>query len=120
MSADRLIVTDPESWERITREAAAQNRAALIELGQTPLALDQQIAWAVTARVGKATDHLSSVHRVGLPKGNAAYTTCGVPIPDPVLWLALTPALVRALLPCGFCEAAHDEHERSRAWSDAA
>lgn len=85
----------------IQRTARSEAAAAI-----TPLELGQPIAWSKTTRSG-VTDGISSLHRVGLPKGNLAYTACDLPIADPVLWLSLSPAIADALLPCGFCEAVH-------------
>lgn len=113
--SDRLVVKDPESWDRVTREARAQVTAELQVLEQMPLEFGQLIAWATTAKVGKATDEFSSVHRVGAPIGNAAHTTCGTPIPEPAMWVPLSAALAKALLPCGFCEHAMRRHDTGMA-----
>lgn len=93
-------------WRTIQQDARTQ----ALEAERVTLELGQPIAWATTTRSG-VTDGVSSLHRVGLPIGNAAHTTCGQAIPAPVLWLALSPVLPLTLLPCGFCEAAHAERD---------
>lgn len=76
-------------------------------------AIGEHIAWVMIDR-GACTDGLSALHRVGAPKKGAPYTTCDMPIPDPVRWLSLSPALIASALQapedavfkgCGFCEA---------------
>ena len=102
----RFSLTGDASWDRITQAAKEQCSAQLIERQSAVLELGSLIAWGVTAKVSSPTDHFSSVHVVGAPVGNQAATCCGQVIPDPVLWFPLTPALARAMAPCGFCEAA--------------
>lgn len=102
-----------ESWTRIMAEVRAQNSADLTTLEQTPLVYGDHIAWAV--RLYGWTDDLSHVHRVGYPQQDEPYTTCGEKIPWPGLWLQLTPALVRTMPPCRFCEAEYARAQRENA-----
>lgn len=98
-------------WLRIEAEAKEQGRAEIEALTRSSLEYGAHVAWVTTKRSG-VVGGLSSVHRAGLPKGNVAYTTCDRPIADPALWLPLSPALIRTMSRCGFCEAAHAEHLR--------
>lgn len=96
-----------EELKMVGWDAVMRGVAAALELTANPVlpALGEHIAWAMIDR-GACTDGLSSAHRVGPPKKGAPYTTCGMPIPDPVRWLSLSPALIeKGLDPCGFCEA---------------
>jgi hypothetical protein len=94
---------DTTDWLRIEREAHDQVVGELAMLVDTPLVFGQHIAWT-DCRFGR-TDDLSSVHRVGFPKGNDPHTTCGELIPHPVRWFPLSPALIQTMQPCRFCEA---------------
>lgn len=90
-------------FDTVMREVA-KAKAEWLDRATLP-AVGAHIAWSMHDR-GGCTDALSSAHRVGEPKKGAPYTTCGMPIPDPLLWLSLSPALIeKGLLPCGFCEA---------------
>ena len=58
------------------------------------------------ARIIREVNPIDKVLQLlGLPKGNVAYPTCEQPIPEPTLWLSLSPAIEKALTPCGFCAA---------------
>jgi hypothetical protein len=94
------------SWKEIERQVREQITADLIALETTPLEYGQRIAWSIATRGGVTVD-LSPIHRVGFPKGNMAYTTCEVPIPAPVCWLPLSPAIERTMTRCPFCEAGY-------------
>lgn len=102
-------------WTRIVSEAKEQATAELIALEHTLLEYGQPIAWVVCRY--RCTDALSTVHRVGDPKGASLdpYTTCGEAIPHPALWLPLSPALVRSMDSCGFCKAEYARQSRERA-----
>ena len=91
------------TWRDIEAAAREQALAVLDAREQTPLEYGEHIAWA-EQRFGR-TDGLSDIHRVGLPKSGDPYTTCGVSIPAPVQWMTLSPALVRTMPRCRFCEA---------------
>lgn len=109
MSEDLKMV----GFDTVLRDVAAQISRQIAE-AQLP-ALGEYIAWSMHER-GGCTDGLSSAHRVGEPKNGAPYTTCGMPIPAPVRWLSLSPAMIKdGLLPCGFCEAVALEHLRDAA-----
>ncbi len=90
-------------WKRIEAAAKEQVRGELIAEEVAPLEYGRSIAWS-DHRFGR-TDGLSPVHRVGFPKGNDPYTSCGEAIPDALRRLALCPGLIRSLGRCRFCEA---------------
>lgn len=92
-------------FDVVMREVEQAREAVLAAREAAGLpALGEYIAWSECER--GCTDALSSLHRVGEPKKGQPYTTCGVPIPEPVRWLPLSPAMVNdGLLPCGFCAA---------------
>jgi hypothetical protein len=92
-----------ETWQRIEREARAVAMAELERDENTPLAFGAFIAWT-ECQFG-LTNGLSAVHRVGFPQHNDTYATCGERIPQPVRWVPLSPALVRTMGKCKFCEA---------------
>lgn len=119
--SDRLILSDfaLADLKRIEAEAREQKRAELAERTEHPPAFGTHIAWAVTARSGP-TDEFSSVHRVGAPIGGDPHTTCGAAIPDPALWMPLSPALIRSMDRCGFCEAAYARLATSQSSNAAA
>jgi len=99
-------------WQRITRDARAVALADLARDENTPLAFGQHIAWS-ECQFG-LTNGFSEIHRVGFPQHRNNYTTCGERIPPPMRWLPLSPAMVRTMGNCKFCEAemmrlAHEE-----------
>lgn len=91
-------------WKELERDARAVAMDRLTIDETTPLELGAHIAWTDTGWMG-ATSGLSSAHRVGEPIGSKPHTTCGAAIPEPIRRLILTPAIIDALAPCGFCEA---------------
>lgn len=117
MASDRGLPQTAEQqaiWQRIEAEADAQCRAQLDARERTSVAYGDYVAWVTTTR-GGVTDGLSALHRVGLPKGNAAYTTCEQPVADPALWLSLSPAIIKTMARCGFCEQAFAQQMRGSA-----
>lgn len=97
-------------WLDIEREAKDQVTDELKRLEETPLVFGDPIAWA-EYRYAR-TDGLSEVHHVGVPKGkdgSEPYTTCEIPIPPPIAWLPLSPAMIRTMPRCRYC---HIEHAR--------
>ncbi len=97
-------------WHDIEQAAREQVSAELIAETGVPLEYGRHIAWAIAARVGRATDSLSLVHRVGVPQKGDDYTTCGEPIPAPALRLSLGPAMLRRIDRCRFCAAEIARH----------
>lgn len=102
-----------EIWSEIEREAHEQVQAELARDESTPLVFGAPIAWSYNAR-GR-TDGVSEVHRVGFPQFNHAYTTCGELIPAPIRWCPLSPAVVRVMAKCQYCEAEMARVKRERA-----
>ncbi len=89
-------------WLRIEAEARDVGLAALERDETTPLEFGAPIAWT-ECQFG-LTNGLSPLHHVGFPQHNEAYTTCCERIPPPVRWLSLSPAMVRTMVKCKFCE----------------
>lgn len=84
-------------------EAREQRSAQLLADERRTPVLGDHIAWGF--RLYGATDGLSAIHRVGLPKHGDPYTTCGEPIPSFVDWLTLSPKLIRSIGECRYCKA---------------
>lgn len=94
----------PETdWQRIEREARDQVRQELEIAENTPLEFGAFIAWT-ECQFGLTND-VSALHRVGFPQHGENYATCGERIPLPVRWVPLSPAMVRTMGKCKFCEA---------------
>lgn len=91
------------SWDRIEAEAREQKSAEYGERRQTPLEFGAHIVWSEYQ--ANQTNGFSEVHRVGFPQFGQAYATCGELIPGPLTWFPLTPALVRVMDRCKYCEA---------------
>ena len=87
-----------DDWHRIEKQA--RERAA----SQMPPQAGAYIAWAITTRCGP-TSAVSKLHRVGEPIRGEPYTTCREAIPAPVMWMPLSPGMIRTMERCGFCEA---------------
>ncbi len=103
-------MTDPRrepgrelAWQRIEQEARDVALACLTRDENTPLAFGAFIAWT-ECQFG-LTNGLSELHRVGFPQHDDVYTTCGARIPEPVRWFSVSPAMVRTMGKCKFCEA---------------
>ncbi len=94
---------EPNVWLRIELEARMAALAVLENDENTPLEFGAFIAW--TECMHGLTNGLSPVHHVGFPQHNTSYTTCCERIPEPVRWMSLSPALVRTMGKCKFCEA---------------
>jgi hypothetical protein len=92
-----------ETWQRIEREAHAQVQAELEVDERTPLVFGAHIVWT-GCRLGR-TDSLTPVHRVGFPQVHHAFTACGELIPPPIRWSRLSPAMIRTMKRCHYCEA---------------
>lgn len=109
--ADPLVMDWSDlDWRQIQRDAKTE-----ASVQETP-AYGEYIVWAITAPRSGITDELSEVHRVGTPQKNDLYTTCGAPIPAPVMWFPLTPAIARTMEKhCRFCEAEYARHLREDA-----
>lgn len=91
-----------ESWDRILREVREQKTADLLRDENTPLEFGAFICW----KQGRwEPEHFAPVHRVGYSEGAYAYTACGQIIPPPLMWLPLSPALVRSMTNCTRCNA---------------
>ncbi len=105
-------------WREI--EAAAREHAlTVLEIDEnTPLVYGAHIAW--TTGIYGRTDELSPLHRVGYPIGSKPYTTCHEAIPEPIRWFILSPALLRTMPPCRFCEAEYQRSSRSDRDANAA
>lgn len=117
-------------FPRIEAEAAAEWRARLAVDEATPLEWGAHIVWSVKTPRNGITDGMSDVHRVGYPIGDNPATTCGEMIPPAVLWVPLSPAMVRAaevrvptkdteedkmhLMACRFCKAEHARQLQER------
>lgn len=97
--------TRDREWREIEREAREQNSLDVIRLESTPLEFGQHIAW--TTCLLACTNGISELHRVGHPILGYDHTTCGDVIPPPVRWLPLSPAIIRTLPRCKYCEAEH-------------
>ena len=95
---------DP-GWREIEDAARDQVSADLDRLESTPLEFGQHIAWSLCLLA--CTNGMSELHRVGHPVLGYDHTTCGDVIPPPVRWLPLSPAIVRTLPRCKYCEAEH-------------
>ena len=106
-------MTSDETWREIEQQARDQVRAELARDENTPLEFGAAIVWAFNAR-GR-TDGISPVHRVGFPQFNRAYTTCGELVPAPILWCPLSPAMVRTMPRCVYCEAEMKRVKREKA-----
>ena len=102
-----------EMWLQIEREAREVASAVLDRDENTPLVFGAFIAWT-ECQFG-LTNGLSPIHRVGFPQHNDAYTTCGELIPSPLRWFSLSPAIVRTMGKCKFCEAEMARREREAA-----
>lgn len=100
-------------WTNVEAAARAQVAADLDALEQTPLEFGAPIAWA-RCLYGR-TDEFSSVHRVGFPKGNDPFTTCGELIPHFSMWMPLSPNLIRTMPTCRFCAAELSRIEQENA-----
>ena len=92
-----------EIWARIEREAHEQVQTALDVDLKTPLAFGAAIVWT-ECRMGR-TDGLTPIHRVGFPQVRHAFTACGELIPPPIRWSRLSPAMIRTMKHCTYCEA---------------
>lgn len=104
---------EADAWLRVDLEARVVARAALEHDEATPLEFGAFIAW--TESQFGFMNGLSVVHRVGFPQHENNYATCGEPIPAPVRWFSLSPAMVRTMRKCKFCEAEMARIERGRA-----
>lgn len=104
---------EADAWLRIDLEARVVALAALEHDESTPLEFGAFIAWT-ECQFG-FTNALSVLHRVGFPQHDDQYATCGEPIPAPVRWLPLSPAIVRTMRKCQYCEAEVARIERGRA-----
>lgn len=100
-------------WRQIEREAHDHALAVLDAEEKLPLVEGAPIAW-VYCRFGR-TDDVSHVHRVGQPVNGEPYTACHEAIPDIIRHMILTPALIRAMEPCRFCEAEYTRGKRHAA-----
>lgn len=98
------LPTKPE-WKAI--EAAAHAEAmALVELErQTAPELGSFVAWGITRDYSGVIAGFTPLHRVGIPIGDKPHTTCHEAIPDPLLRMRLSPALIRTMPKCDFCNA---------------
>lgn len=96
-------------WREIEAAAREQATAVLEARVQTPLEFGEHIAWGIGG-FGGTTDALSDLHRVGVPQNDEPYTTCGEAIPHPIHWMTLSPALIRTMPPCRFCQAEYLRH----------
>lgn len=109
---DRLEL-EVDVWREIER-AARQHALTVLEADEkAPPVLGARIAW-VDGIYGR-TDALSPIHRVGYPVGDKPYTTCHEAIPAPIRWMILSPALLRTMDLCRFCEVEHQRAGRSHA-----
>lgn len=104
-------MTHEDEWRAIEREARASALTMLERDENTPLVFGAHIAW-VDGMHGR-TDDLSAIHRVGYPEKGKPMTTCGLEIPAPIRWFTLSPALLRTMDSCRFCEAEHQRLVRS-------
>ncbi len=95
--------TQSETWERFEAEVREDMRARLAVEEVTPLEFGAAIAWSRNSR-GK-TDEFTPVHRIGFPQIDRAFTACGELVPAPILWLPLSPAMIRTMDKCRYCEA---------------
>ena len=107
MSADHALATVErqsrnETWARIEQEAHEQVQTELDVDLKTPLAFGAPILWT-ECRMGR-TDSLTPVHRVGFPQVRHAFTACGELIPPPIRWSRLSPAMIRTMKRCHYCE----------------
>jgi hypothetical protein len=102
-----------ERWATIEREALEQVRAELAVAEVTPLEFGAHLVW--TECLFGRTNGLSPVHRVGFPQFDRVYTTCGDVIPEPIRWVPLSPAMVRTMARCKFCEAEYQRVLMERA-----
>lgn len=100
-------------WLRIEREAREQALMVLAQDESSPLVFGAYLAW-VDCIYGR-TDGLSPIHRVGFPIGNKPHTTCHEAIPAPIRWMVLSPALIKSIGPCRFCEAEYQRSEKVNA-----
>lgn len=91
------------AWHELRMAARAQISADIDALVATELAFGDHVSWV--EKLYALTDRIEPIHRVGFPRGNDPYTTCNIPIPHPLLWFPLSPALIRTMEPCRFCEA---------------
>lgn len=92
-----------ESWRKLLADVLIQREGDLERAMNTPLDFGEYVAW-VTKRMG-LTDGVSEVHRVGYPQHGYAYTACGELISGPYYRFPLSPALVRTLENCTYCNA---------------
>jgi hypothetical protein len=92
-----------DMWRELERQAHEQTVLDLDRLERTPLEFGAHIAWS-ECLLGR-TNGFSPVHRVGFHQVGNAYATCGELIPPPVKWLPLSPAMVRTMMNCRYCEA---------------
>ena len=102
-----------ETWRDVDAGVPAQLANDLERLEHTPLEFGAHIAWS-ECLMGR-TNGFSDVHRVGFPQFAHAYTTCGELIPAPVRWLPLSPAMIRHMPRCKYCEAEHARLAREQA-----
>lgn len=107
LELDDLPATSPtearhDEWKRIEREAHEQAMKEVDVLNETPLVFGHHIAWSHTNR--HETESITALHRVGYPKHGNPYTACGEPIPHPLRWFPLSPALIKHMPRCRFCE----------------
>ena len=94
-----------EKWRQIEAEARAQVVTELEWLERTPLEFGAHVAWS-ECMLGR-TSGLSALHRVGHPQLGYDHTSCGEVVPPAVRWLPLSPAMIRTLPRCKYCEAEH-------------
>ena len=91
-------------WERVLREAADQAVADREIAASMALAFGQPIAWD-RKRHGE-TVGFTELHCVGDRRGaDVPFTACGFSIPSADRWLRLSPAMIRVMPKCRYCEA---------------
>ena len=113
MSETRADRPTDANGRQLEADARAEASVGLEGLEATPLEFGAHIAWS-ECLMGR-TNGFSAVHRVGLPQFAHAYTTCGELVPAPVTWIPLSPAMIRTMPRCKFCEAEHARVARERA-----
>jgi hypothetical protein len=95
-------VTDQE-WLQLEIAAREQAVADSEAMRAAPLAYGQPIAWNRMRR--GETVGLTEIHRVGDAPRDIPFTACGFSIPLPDRWFPLSPAMIRTMAKCKYCEA---------------
>ena len=105
MSETRADRPTREAWQQVDAEVRQQLASDIERLESTPLEVGAHIAWS-ECMLGR-TSGLSALHRVGHPQLGYDHTSCGEVVPPAVRWLPLSPAMIRTLPRCKYCEAEH-------------